>query len=506
MENDHKSPNSLVEISNWRELSEIELGRLVNDMASYREWGGQVEKSSIRNQRAQEIVERMLNDKLLKISALDEAAYPGNTEVEKRSVFFEGVEIPVYDLKGVPFRMLSTTIDYKRPNPLGRLGTETFRMVMDNPAIWAERRDEAEKTSGFGTEGANARGDTISTSFRNSERNMDSHVPGELVYGFETVGADSIISIFSGDGATSNMAGQQETTLSSMGYIDMLEGPHAGPMYNEVLLRRYNEDGAPKEPDYIIVEDGKISEASLRHAKYFNIPIVNIERSIYEEKAGREGESIIDSISADDSYQELNEKIEHLSSMSKFKGVIFPLEEVGRGWDISALDPDYHTPLELKGFEASKIEQRKRLDFIKETLEEATREVELATERGLRASETSSQFDSFRVHLKDVRSQTTSSTLGVTKDQHPSTPGSCNCIWVSFRLKGSSRQVITNVYDGQRPLGGEEALARAYKKYIDIDKSDSSYYDALEPAVRKYLDAFHKNQELYFLNLASEQQ
>ena len=47
-----------------------------------------------------------------------------------------------------------------------------------------------------------------------------------------------------------------------------------------------------------------------------------------------------------------------------------------------------------------------------------------------------------------------------------------NHIDIDFSLKGSSRKVKTRVFD------------------------NSSYYDALEPIVRNYFEAFRKNQEL----------
>lgn len=247
-------------------------------------------------QRAQEIVERDLNSRLLTVDDLEAEVLSENPGIEGRVIAFEGTNIPVYDLKGIPFAILSTTIDFKRLNEgvsgdMFKIGLETYKKVMDNPAIWAERRDEAEKDNGFGTEGSYARGDTICTSYWNSERNINSHVSGDLIYGFEYVMADSIISIHYGDGATGNMAGRVETDLSynSLDSIKNIESAGKSSPYNEILLRRYSENGVPKKPDYIIVENGKITEVTLRHAKYFSIPIVNVERDVYLEKSEREG-------------------------------------------------------------------------------------------------------------------------------------------------------------------------------------------------------------------------
>jgi hypothetical protein len=127
-----------------------------------------------------------------------------------------------------------------------------------------------------------SKGDTISCSYyTSSERNIDNYIPGELVYGFENVGADSVIQAYNGDGMTGNMIGQRETRLSDAGALQRLT--ELTVHYNEVVLRRYDENGNPKLPNYIVVRNGKISDVSIRHAKYFNIPIVNIDRSAYRE-------------------------------------------------------------------------------------------------------------------------------------------------------------------------------------------------------------------------------
>ena len=260
---------------------------VVEEMARAMESLNRRRRERFRKQRIQEIVERDLSSRLLKVDNLEMEIISGNPEVQKHLVSFEGVDISVYDLKGIPFSLLSTTIDYKigSEGKPGGLGTETFRRVLEDPSVWAQRRDEAEKESGFGAGKRNARGNTISTSYWNSERNIGGHVPGDLIYGFESVRADSIISIHDGDGMTGNMQGDGETELGDPDEIRHLETPSTNnASYNEVLLRRYSENGMPKKPDYIIVEDGRITEESLRHAKYFDIPILNIERLAYAEK------------------------------------------------------------------------------------------------------------------------------------------------------------------------------------------------------------------------------
>lgn len=463
---------------------------LERDMAEARDVLDYNKRDRFKKQRIQEIVERDLNSRLLTVDDLEMEAISENPEIQKRIVPFEDTGIPVYDLKGLPFSLLSTTIDYRKRNKPGEIGTETFRRILDDPSIWAERRDEAEKASGFGTRNGDARGDTISTSYWNSERNIDSHVPGNLIYGFESVQANSIILVINDDGGTDNMAGNTEATLLSPDGIKQLEGADGTNLYNEVLLRRYTENGIPKKPDYIIVENGRITEESLRHAKYFGIPIVNIERSIYAEKAEKKGEELLASISKDDTYEEMDGKIAELLSMSRYKSVYRTLEGIGRNCDIPhQIVP---TPLGKRCLEISQMEQLKRLDFIKSVLEEAIHKIESATEKGLPIEQKLPGFDSFDISIIDVQKQLTHTEHG---DLFYSVPGNCNSINIDFKLKGSSRYVRTCVYDGERIYKAEEALANGNRTKEDIENANSSFYNALEPVVLKYFEAIRENQQ-----------
>lgn len=476
------------------EKARIEKEFLERDMATARDVFDYNKSDRFKTQRIQEMVERDLNSRLLTVDNLEMEAISENPEIQKRIVPFEDAEIPVYDLKGLPFSLLSTTIDYRSANEPGEIGTETYRRILDDPSIWTERRDKAEKASGFGTKHADARGDTISASYWNSERNMDSHVHGDLIYGFESVRADSIIRVINGDGGTSNMAGGAETILSDPDIIKQLESAGGTNNYNEVSLRRYTENGIPKKPDYIIVENGRITEESLRHAKYFGIPIVNIERSVYEEKAEKKGEELLASISENDTYEEMDEKIAELLSMSRYKSAYRTLEGIGRNFDIPRqINP---TPLGKRCLEISQMEQLKRLDFIKNVLEEAIQNIESATEKGLTAEQNLPGFDFFDISIIDVQNQLWRTEYSDERDSFYDAPGNCNSININFRLKDSSRNVNTRVYDGERIYKAEEALANGNKTKEDIENADSSFYNTLEPVVLKYFEAIRKNRQL----------
>lgn len=461
-------------------------------------------KERFKKQRIQEIVERDLNARLLTTESLEAEVLSENPEIQKQSVLFDGIQIPVYDLEGLSFSILSTTVDYRKPNDtmngsLFDIGKETYKKVLANPAIWGERREDAEKSDGFGTRNRNARGDTICTSYWNSDRNIYSHVTGDLIYGFERVGPDSIISVFNRDGGTGNMDGRNETDLSDPDEIRNLEGADGNFGYNEILLRRYSENGIPKKPDYIITENDKITEAALRHAKYFGIPIVNIDRASYTAKAEKKGEEIINSISEKDNYLDLDNKLKELLSIAEYKAYFHQLENVGRNFDTTFIPPDAD-PIKKQCLEIAKIEQLKRIDFIKTTLEEAIDKIKMDKRGKMDLSQVFSQFALFDISIKDVHNQTRSTVYHDEKDSSYSAPGNCNFINVEFRLKGSSRTVKTTIYDGERVFDGErilsvdEALAKGVRTKEYFKNADSSFYDTIEPLAREYFDEFRRNQ------------
>lgn len=486
----HKAEKARQE-AEWQESeARREREAIASEMSELRSLADHDKKRRFQTQRTQEILERDLNSRLLKVEDLEIEALSENPEVQKRSVEFEGVEIPVYDLKGLPFSMLSTTIDYRRFDEPGHIGTETSQTVMEDPSVWVARRDEAEHADGFGTRKANARGDTISTSYYNSESNIDSRVSGDLIYGFERVASDSIISIHNGDGNTSNMAGTDEPTLSGYNKWQELESAGGTSGYNEILLRRYSDSGAPKQPDYIITEDGHITEAALRHAKFYGIPIVNIEKSIYDEKARRRGEELLDSLSEHDSYQDLATNLDKLDSMSQYKYRIPLLDGVGRAVDIpNAIKVDAATGRDYLAL--AKMELQKRLDFIKTSLESATAALETAPAGTLPNPQGLPQFDLFEVSLDDAQHGILHKESGNSVAEYLSRPGHCNRIQCIFQLKGSPRKVLTNIYDGERVLNADGDLISP-NSWHDLNRADSSYYDALEPLVLRYLEALQK--------------
>lgn len=467
------------------------------DMAAAREYFESRKKKRFRGQRIQEIVERDLNARLLTVEKLEEEVMAGNPGVQKRFVSFDGANIPVYDLIGIPFCILSTTVDHQSQNSLGRRGTETCRKVLADPSIWAERRDEAEKSSGFGTKESNARGDTISVSFRNSERSTKGYAPGNLYYGFERVWGDSIIDAYEYDAATDNMLGKKETRLSNPNTMKRLNDSIGENCRDEILLRRYDENGMPKIPDYIITEDGDITNLTLTHAQYFHRPIINIVNSVYEKIIDQKSEEILNSISINNNYGDIRQKIAEFSNIPKNRDAYRTLTAIGRSQDWINLKGK--TPLEDKCLEVSKIELIKRIEYIEAALKEAISRLDAATNKGeaIPSASIFPDFKKFAILIKDVLNQTQSTEYGDEKSSPTGLPGECNRITISFELKDTNTIVNTTIYDGERMLEQGSALEDGAIKEDDIKKADSSYYDALEPLVKRYIQAFRENQKLW---------
>ena len=474
------------------EKAQREQEALERDMQTARDVTEQEKQNRFEKQRIQEIVERNLNSRLLKVEDLEAETFFDNPDIQKHEMVFEGSKIPVYDLKGLPFAILSHTVDYRNVNKLiDEIGQDTYREVMKNPGVWNERQDKAMEASGFGTKNKDARGDTISTSFRDSEKNIDSYVPGELIYGFEQVRADSIISIFNGDGATNNTAGRSETSLSDLNKLDQITGAGGTSNYNEILLRRYSENGIPKSPDYIIT-NGTVSETALKHAKFFNIPIINIDRVAYEKKIEKRGEELLDSINEKNNYLELNQKLEELLSMPKYKKRWHSLNSIGRKVETLPYGAD---AIEERLFEVSKLEQQKRLDFIEDVLENYISEIEQATRENKLAPEPD-QIKDLKIVVSDVWRQLRSTEDSDAHNDSQSEVGNCNSIGISFKMKDGSRILKTDIYDGENIFKLDQAIKSSNINAVNLKQADSNFYHQLEPLVRRYFEAYRENQKI----------
>lgn len=264
-------------------------------------------------QRNQEIIEREINSRLLTVDKLEEEVLSGSHEVNKGVIDYDGAQIPIYHLRGIPFSMLSHAVDFRRPSwqNEGHIGVGTSKVLFDDPSIWSKHEEDALADKSYAYDDYNTRGNLISVSYINSESNIDAAYKGELRYGFSKTPSGSFLDFQIGDGGTPNYQDSNEIddSVRDINYNDVLDGlnyPRPGRGgYNEVLLKRYSDTGLPLLPSYIITESGEIADQALRHAKYFNIPIVDINREIYDKKYEDHIEKLIDSLGRDADYVEV---------------------------------------------------------------------------------------------------------------------------------------------------------------------------------------------------------
>lgn len=444
----------------------------------------------LKAQRIQEIVEKDLNSRLLKVEDLEAETFFDNPEIQKHKMIFEGSEIPVYDLKGLPFAILSHTVDYRNANnPLSEIGQNTYREVMKNPGVWIERQDKAMEASGYGTRNKDARGDTICASFWDSKTNINSYVFGKLIYGFEQVSADSIIDIFTEDGGTKNIYGKEDTTLSNPNVLDKISRQHADSVYNEVLLRRYSENGIPKSPDYIIT-NGTVSEIALKHANFFNIPIININKTIYEERMKARGEELLNSINEKNTYLELNQKLEELLSMSEVRKKYSFLNKIGPNI-IPTLSRNAGE-LEKRLFEVSKLEQQKRLDFIEGLLKNYTSDIEQAT-REKKLAPRPDQVKDLEIQVFDARQLVSSYEDADKYDGNGRS--TVNFIRILFKIENGLQDLETIIYD-KNHFNREGTTRNDLIEPEELGQEDSSFYHKFEPLVRRYFEAYRENRKI----------
>ena len=477
-----------VEESSIEQLPEIDPDReqLAKEMSEARSRLEKSKKEKFQIQRAQELTERDFNSRLLKVDDLDEQILAGNSEVDKRSIEFEGAEIPVYDLKGVPYALFTTVVDYKNKKDTATRH-DTAMKVLEDPSFWTQTFEQAfgenrmadpdsleEKVKDMST--------TICGSYNNSEtRSRRKFVKdGKLRYGFDHLASDSLITGGTKDQQSGRMDGLKPSKIKNSSLVWELEQGEYDGEYDEVVIRRYSETGQPKLPDYIVTYDGQISEETKRHAAYFKIPILNIENAYYSEREEKKARRLLDSIFTESDYSIVDTNIASIKNnypYTKSAGYYHDKNSIGRKSDNKSSLPDRE-----EYFDASQSEFAKRLAFIQETLQKATENIKEMTQNGEKAPDVPPGFDKFDISIRK-------------KEDGVRRPTDCDSVAIDFQLDGSQRKVITNLYDGEHILDPEAAIKYGIIKQEDLDGADSSHYLAMLPLALDYLDAMQKNHE-----------
>lgn len=481
---------------------------LERQMADIRQQAEYKKHNRFISERAQELVERQINEKLLTVDTLEEEALAENVEVEKRSVEYEGSEITVYDLKGLPFSILTHAIDYRHANVDNpdHIGVQTMNKLLDDPSIWTETEEEAKKAEGYGTRNGDARGNTISASYTNSDSNICARVGNALdyahtVYGFSKLPGDSIIGIYSQDGGTTNVSGHNPTQLNErdLKTIDVLEGPGNRVSYNEVLLRRYDETGKPILPDYIVAEDGMITDTMKKHANYFNIPIINIEKKAYVEKGEKIAMEALESIDENMSYEEISKKIDVARKIDYFNHSLSPLKSVGNGSEYAITRYNRNQAKHAKDEKIAdtiELEIKKRLNFIENELKRCIEEVKKANESGEKYKYNSDVLEVFDTSVYEVESDYLMTPLSADRGIKLGfkAPGSMNFSEIIMRFKNSTRNIETRLFDGEHPYDAEE-FYKIHPSEREKERN-SSAYGKITPLLLKYYDLLRENSKI----------
>lgn len=383
------------------------------DLAEGMEMWRNEKHEKVGRERAQEILERKLDERLTKVEGIREQAEAGNPEVGRRTLDYMGKEVEVFDLKGLPFAMLSHAVDYRLSGKDYVDRDKMAKIVVEHPEVWARNR-ESIKEATDGTEKLNA--ETLSTSYTNSESNIDNRMgptsaDGELVllcYGFDHVGGNSVLKVSVGDAMTPEKLDDTEINEDSLNFLEEAEGSGRSGSYNEVALRRYLENGEARKPDYIIAENGKITDAMLKHAAYFGVPILNIERPYYSEKFAERVEGILGTVDDESSFREVENAVGEIGGMADYVRSMRTVELYGGGneqswWEMKedeiARQPFLDDETKGKMMHLLELEAEKRLEFVEQKLGDEAEQYQEAVEGGRKHEFQSDFLEDFRVEV-----------------------------------------------------------------------------------------------------------
>ena len=250
------------------------------DAMKHRDEDVQLRGDSYNRERAQELLERGLNDRMdISLEDIDAYSKTEGSEVIGYQTDYDGKTIQVYDLAGMPFRYIQHAIDYKSSmaQQEGTLGNEVSKQLKDDPSVWMNGLEN--------TNGSN----NLSVSYINlgNKVSRDHKIKTKCAYGWLSFPADSVINAGWTDLHSGQNEGNDPTKIdkSKVNLIDALDQPTEdmalGP-YNEIVMRRFGENGKPRAPEFII-SDG-MNDLAKKHAAYYGVPIININKHDYDIK------------------------------------------------------------------------------------------------------------------------------------------------------------------------------------------------------------------------------
>ena len=222
-------------------------------------------------------------------------------EIDSKSSIDQTNEILVYKLSGFPIRFLQHTVDYRLSpetdvNSTGFIRSQTLLL---NPDYWVNQEDDirGEKSN------------TLSCSYVDSEINIMHGAATSffgVAYGFCKIKKNTLIGVYKSDGETANNVGEMAVSDGQYEVESLDELAYKSTSsYNEVFLRRFDVNSQSLMPDFLITYDGFYSDQIIKHAKFFNIPIIDIDRNSYIFKQLETAKEKLKTINSDSKYEEI---------------------------------------------------------------------------------------------------------------------------------------------------------------------------------------------------------
>lgn len=221
-------------------------------------------------------------------------------------------DILVYKLSGLPIRFLQHTVDYRLSPDTNTNSTGFIRSqnLLLNPEYWINQENDirGEKSN------------TLSCSYVDSEINIMHGAATSffgVAYGFCKIEKNSLIGIYKGDGETANNVGRMAVSDGRYEVESLDELAYKSTSsYNEVFLRRFDANNQGLMPDFLITYDGFYSDQMVEHAKFFNVPIIDIERNSYVLKQLEIAKEKIQTINSMSRYEEILDVLNYLKFSS----------------------------------------------------------------------------------------------------------------------------------------------------------------------------------------------
>lgn len=185
--------------------------------------------------------------------------------------------IKIYELKNEePFSFLITVMHHQaRLYTVNMYNRPPHKLTIDNPENFCKD--------------LNGGSEIISTSMID-QTFIDTFVGAlaDVMYIFSDIESNDILGICPEDGAYPPIIDKKIDLFSKskpIGPDELMIMTRLNRNYNEISIKRKREDGTRIMPTAILCYD-KINDVSLKHAEYFNIPIVVIKTNTYRNLAG----------------------------------------------------------------------------------------------------------------------------------------------------------------------------------------------------------------------------